>query len=98
MEGRSLTSILRGEQRPAHELVGWEHYGAKAIRQGNLKLVARKAAKWELYDLASDRVEVNNLAEQRQDKVRQLEAAWAAWARRTSVYPTPEQSAPAPDR
>jgi arylsulfatase len=91
MEGRSLAPIFAGERRQGHDSIGWEHFGAKAIRQGDWKLVARKGQPWELYDLASDRVELNDLAVKRPDKVGELKAAWERWAQRTAVYPTPDE-------
>jgi arylsulfatase len=42
---------------------------------------------WELYDMAADRVERNNLAAQRPDVVRSLAAEWEAWATRGNVDP-----------
>jgi arylsulfatase A-like enzyme len=93
MEGKSLAAVLRGGQREGHEVIGWEHFGAKAVRQGGLKLVARRGARWELYDVAADRAEVDDLAERRPEQVRELEAKWEQWARRTNVFPAPEQAA-----
>jgi arylsulfatase len=90
-EGKSLAPILRGEQRPGHALIGWEHFGAKAVREGDLKLVARKGARSELYDVAMDRAEAKDMAQQRPEKVRELEARWENWARRTNVFPMPEE-------
>jgi arylsulfatase len=89
IEGKSLLPILKNEQPPPHDIIGWEHFGARAIRQGDWKLVARKDAKWELYDVAHDRAEQNNLAEKNSEKVRDLESRWNDWAKRTNVYPAP---------
>jgi arylsulfatase len=91
MEGKSLLPILLGEQRSGHDALAWEHFGAKAIREENWKLVARKGSAWELYKITDDRAEQNDLAPTEPAKVRELAAKWEQWAKRTNVYPAPEQ-------
>jgi arylsulfatase len=95
LEGESLVPVLRGERRQGHDVLAWEHFGAKAFREGDWKLVARKDGAWELYDLSKDRVELNNLAAAQPDKVRRLAAKWETWAKRTNVYPMPGAAVPA---
>jgi arylsulfatase len=90
-QGKSLVPMIRGEQPRSHEVLAWEHFGAKAIREGDWKLVARKSGPWELYDVARDRAEANDLAARHPQKVRDMEAKWERWAKRTNVYPTPDQ-------
>jgi arylsulfatase len=68
----------------------WEHEGNRAIRDGNMKLVAEHGKPWELYDLANDRVETKNLAAERPDVVRKLSAEYEEWAKRTNVLPWDE--------
>ena len=68
----------------------WEHYGSRAVRQGDWKLVALEDQSWELYNLAEDRTETRNLAQQHPERVGELEALWSAWAKRTLVLPAPE--------
>jgi arylsulfatase len=88
-EGKSLVPILSGEKYAGHDVLAWEHFGAKAIRRGDWKAVARQRGRWELYDVAKDRAEINDLAAKHPDAVRDLEAKWEEWARRTNVYPAP---------
>jgi len=57
------------------------------VRDGKWKLVAMEDKPWELYDLSVDRTEMNNLAAQHPGKVRELAAAWDAWAKRADVLP-----------
>jgi arylsulfatase len=55
----------------------WLHEGNRALRAGNWKIVAAgKDSPWELYDLATDRSESNNLAADKPEKVRELEELW----------------------
>ena len=89
LEGRSLVPILRGRQREGHEAIFFEHFGARAVRQGNWKLVAQKSEPWELYDVAHDQSETEDLAGRHPDRVRQMAALWEAWAERCQVLPSP---------
>jgi len=85
LEGRSLVPAFEGKpiQRDA---LYWEHEGNRAVRAGKWKLVARGPKnEWKLYDLDADRTELNNLAAQEPERVRQMAALWDAWAERCGV-------------
>lgn len=87
LEGRSLVPAF-GKGTIERDAIFWEHEGNRAIRVGDWKLVAKgPAAPWELYDLKSDRTELNNLAGQHPDRVRELTAKWEQWAHRAKVLP-----------
>jgi arylsulfatase len=74
--GRSLVPAFARDVSVPHDYLWWEHDGHRALRAGDWKLVALKDAPWELYDLAVDRGESNNLTAARPEKVRELEALW----------------------
>ena len=74
--GQSLLKVFTGDGKPREAPVWFSHDGHRAILEGDWKLVAAKGDKWELYNLAEDRNEVNNLAGKHPQKVRQLEARW----------------------
>lgn len=78
-EGRSLLPVFRGNSRQGHDLVFWEHRGYRAVRSGRWKLVGCSALPWELYDLESDRTELNNLAAAEPGKVRELADRYEQW-------------------
>jgi arylsulfatase len=89
MEGRSLAPAFANKaiQRDA---LYWEHEGNAAVRVGDHKLVRKGGGgAWELYDLAKDRTELNDLAGQMPDKVKELAAKWDAWAERCHVLEKP---------
>ena len=67
----------------------WEHEGNRAVRQGVWKLVAKHGGAWELYDIAKDRIESNDLAKTHPDRVAALAAKYDAWAKRAHVEPWP---------
>ena len=87
-EGLNLLPIFQGRQRDAHEWLFWEHNDKKAVRHGDWKLVGRYnpryLANWELYNLESDRTELNNVAENHPERVELMAQAWLNWAERTN--------------
>jgi arylsulfatase A-like enzyme len=87
LEGKPLTPIFRGQTRPGHDAIYWEHEGNRAVRSGNWKLVARHNEPWQLFDLDADRTEMNDLAGKQPDKVRELTEKYHAWAQRSNVLP-----------
>jgi arylsulfatase len=94
MEGVSLRPLLAASAgNPASlppRLLAWEHEGNRAIREGQWKLVSLATAPWELYDMESDRVEMNDLAASQPERVKDMSAKWEVWAKRTNVLPRPE--------
>jgi len=88
-EGRSLLPVF-DNQPIEREALYWEHEGNRAVRMGDWKLVANgRRGPWELYDLATDRTEMRNLAAEHPDRVQRLAAMWEAWAGRAQVKPWP---------
>jgi arylsulfatase len=88
LEGKSLVPAFAN--RPIErEALYWEHEGNKAVRVGDWKLVTKHGGEWELYNLATDRVEVHDLSSRMPEKVRELSALWSAWAVRAQVAPWP---------
>lgn len=86
-EGISLRTAFANKPLE-REGMYWEHEGNAAVRVGDWKLVRLKATgPWELYNLAEDRTETNNLADKHPDKVEQMKTQWLAWAKRCSVSP-----------
>ena len=100
MEGRSLVPAFGGKEIQRDALY-WEHEGNRAVRVGDLKLVAKgRNGPWELYDLSKDRTELNDLSEKMPEKAKELAALWQAYAERTNVVPWPGQKKkkPAPKK
>ncbi|MHB1562179.1 MAG: sulfatase-like hydrolase/transferase, partial [Isosphaeraceae bacterium] len=86
-EGRSLVPAFN-DQPIARDALYWEHEGNRAIREGDWKLVARgPRGRWELYDMATDRVESKDLANKQPEIVARLTRKWEAWAHRAKVLP-----------
>jgi arylsulfatase len=87
-EGKSLVRALNGERVDRGPLF-WEHEGNRAVRLGDWKLVAGSGEKWQLYDLARDRAEMNDLAAATPSKVDELKKLYATWAEHCGVEPWP---------
>ncbi len=88
LEGTSLLPAMRGDRLPERG-IGFDHQGAHAYRQGDWKLIWSKRMpyeiRWELYNLAEDRCETNDLAERYPERVQEMAAQWEQWARRVNV-------------
>jgi arylsulfatase len=87
IEGKSLVPILKGQSQAGHDKLFFEHVRGRAIRMGDWKLVAFSGTsnKWELYNLAKDQTETQDLADQYPDRVETMKAEWYAWARRVGA-------------
>ena len=89
MEGQSLLPAFANKPIERDALY-WEHEGNAAIRVGDWKLVRfRSNGAWELYDLKTDRTELNDLSAKNPEKAKELAAKWDAWAVRANVVPYP---------
>ncbi len=86
LEGNTLAAVFDGDQ-PQRPPMFWEHEGNAAVRIGSWKLVRKYPQAWELYDLAKDRTELNDLAGKHPDRVRDMAAQYEAWAARCNVIP-----------
>jgi arylsulfatase A-like enzyme len=90
--GKSLAPAFANDNSVAHDYLWWAHEGSRAIRVGDWKLVAaapsmrgRGEAKteseqqgpWELFNLADDRAETNNLATKMPEKLGELSQLWS---------------------
>jgi len=95
MEGISLLPALAGKQLERNAPLAFEHHGNLALREGRWKIVSGyrkdKPVNWELYDMAHDRTELNNLARKNPKKLNELTAKWQQWATRVGVQPWPFQ-------
>lgn len=74
--GHSLVPALAKDETIARDSLWWLHEKHRAVRVGDLKLVAVANGPWELYDLKTDRAEQHDLAASMPDKARDLAQVW----------------------
>ncbi len=85
LEGKSLVPVFEGRQREGHDVIYWQWANSTGIRQGNWKAVGYVNTRWELYDIGKDRSELNDLAGQYPEKVKELDQLFNAWARKVGA-------------
>jgi arylsulfatase B len=80
LDGENLLPLLTGKSStPPHDDLFWRVGKKQAIRHGNWKLVRERAGEWQLFDLATDIGETNDLAPQFPARASDLAARWEAW-------------------
>jgi arylsulfatase len=77
-DGVSLLPAIKGQKIYRKNPLYYQFAKGAAIRDGQWKLV-RLGATWELYDLANDRSETNNLVSKLPEIAKKMEAQWLAW-------------------
>jgi arylsulfatase A-like enzyme len=95
LDGLSILPTFKGLTQPQHDYLYWEFTergGSQALRMGDYKAVRLKVAKApdapvELYDLASDLGETNNIATQHPGLVRKIEALFQAARTDSETFP-----------
>ncbi len=96
VEGVSLRPAFSGKSLERSDALYFEHHLNCAIRDGDWKLVCKgkaglavKQFDWELYNVKTDRAELQNVADKNPEKVEALLAKWEKWAVRAKVQPWP---------
>ena len=84
IDGVNLDPYLRGEQAdPPHEALFWRKAGMNSkiqvVRSGNMKLVQEGNEPPELFNLATDIGEQDDLFEDEEETARTLAALWNVW-------------------
>jgi arylsulfatase len=91
---------MRDPEHSRNEAIYWEHEGNRAIRKDNWKLVSyynetheamgvvgtgKRTGHWELYDIAKDRTELQDLTSRYPERVSHLLCAYQQWADRLNI-------------
>ena len=96
LDGVDLTPYVTGlnKARP-HETLYWRYGAQWGIRHGDMKLVVSRGGgpTPELYNLAVDIGESNNLAAANPKKVQELQAMWNKWSAEQAEPSAPDSPA-----
>src|SRR3546814_14585195 len=89
MYGISMGGVFKGQKIERNAPLFFEHYGARGILDGRWKLVSlapegpghkRKTYRpWHLYDIATDRTEMHDLADAHPANVTRPHRDWKEW-------------------
>lgn len=104
LPGKSLTGVFTANEAIERDAIYFEHEGNRGLRQGKWKLVSKaypQAGKfrktheipmdqWALFDMEEDRTELNDLAHEFPQKVKELAEKWQQWAIETNTIPKPK--------
>jgi len=89
-----MVPFLSGKSLSVHgadHITGWETCGRAAVRCGDYKIVfipkPKGPEKWQLYSLAKDPGEVNDLAEQDPERLQRMIKMWDQYVLETGVIP-----------
>ena len=88
IRGKSWLPYLEGKSERIYtptDAVGTELFGSRALRQGDWKITDIGDGKWQLFHLASDPGEVNDLANLHPERLAALTAQWNAYANEVGV-------------
>lgn len=79
-EGTSLVPILNGGRKDPNRAYYFNHNNTHAVIKGDWKIVREggQEGRWFMYNIAQEKTEITDLAEQRPDKVRELAGLWNA--------------------
>jgi arylsulfatase len=81
-----LDELTHGDAAESQTLF-WEHCGNAAVRRGRWKLVRRFGHPWELYDLATDPTELNDVLDGHRELAEDLYHLWVEWSHEVGVQP-----------
>ena len=98
LSGRSLVPVFQGDSPELHQDLWWCHEGHRALRSGDWKIVALKDGPWELFNLAEDRGESNDLAAKHPDRVKEMAARWEVMAAQFREQALKDAPPPKPGR
>lgn len=76
VSGVSLKPTLLGDQLETRPPIHLLFSADRGLRDGDWKLVSFRGETWELYNVANDRTELNNLAQQEPERLQQMIATW----------------------
>lgn len=77
--GTSLRPAFEGKKLNRSQPIYWEHEGNRAIRMGDWKAVSNLTEPWQLYNLKTDRTELNDLSSSKPNILHDLVTKYEQW-------------------
>lgn len=81
VSGVSLLPVFHGDELTRKEPIHFQFASDYGLREGDWKIVSFKGQEWELYDMANDRTELNNLAAEHPDRLSAMVKTWKDMSR-----------------
>jgi arylsulfatase len=86
MEGISIAPLFSGDEPAEREFLIWEYEGSRALRMGDYKIVSDSPdSAWQYYDIANDRCELENLAEEAPQELKGMRKIFNREAKRLGI-------------
>jgi arylsulfatase A-like enzyme len=86
LAGESFLPLLEGEDWNRKQPICFEWFGDRAVWMGDMKAVSLyQSNTWEIYDLAKDRTESNDIAASQPETVAEMDAIYNEWAAANGV-------------
>ncbi len=86
-DGQSFLPLLQGKRYKGREQIFFEHENGKSYINNGWKLVMKTGGtEWELYHLAIDKNENNNLAATQPAKLKEMVGTWTKWYNEMKQY------------
>jgi arylsulfatase len=80
MQGISLLPVFKGEKAEREKPIFWEWNRGQAVYSNGFKIVKQGTDRpWDLYDIKNDPTEINNLAKEKPEKVKELDLMFKEW-------------------
>lgn len=93
VSGVSLAPVFRGKALESREPIHLLFSNDRALRDGDWKAVSFRGETWELYNVRSDRTELNDLAEAEPDRLNAMVSQWTQMAKDV-LHASPKSYAP----
>ena len=94
VSGMSLSSVFQGETRKRDQPIHLLFATDRGLRDGDWKAVSFRREAWELYNVAEDRTELNNLADREPERLKAMVDQWTRMTRDV-LHAQPNSYAPA---
>ena len=87
LEGLSMLGQLQNRLDTREHPLYWEFNYGRAVRRGDMKLVAKGNSNWQLFNMANDRSETKDLSAQMPEVTSELAELWESWWLESTGYP-----------